>query len=152
MKRLWKRVRINIILLVVVSLFSTCLTAQSVSLVIKSSIYTAYTDTTFHVPLYVCYDLYKGGGSCSRTDMFFGYTLYGKGYKSFNVRKYYKKSGYDIGHMCNAEDFAYDCTKVIETFMLFNTLPQTACLNRGIWKSKEYEVRELSQKYYLRII
>ena len=101
-----------------------------------------------HTPLFVVYNLFQGGGACSRADLSFQNDF--KVNSATNVD--YKGSGYDIGHMANAEDFAYDCTLEKITFRFYNALPQTAQSNRGIWKSYETEIRKQSQTDHLLII
>ena len=64
----------------------------------------------------------------------------------------YKGSSYDKGHLANAEDFAFDCVKDELTFRYYNCLPQTANLNRGVWKEKETLIRKWSQTDKLYII
>ena len=59
--------------------------------------------------------------------------------------KDFAHSGYDEGHMANAEDFAYDCTLDEATFRWYNQVPQTAALNRGSWKHWETVIRKESQ-------
>lgn len=55
--------------------------------------------------------------------------------------KDYAKSGYDIGHMANAADMAWDANVQAESFILSNASPQTPNLNRGAWKLLETYVR-----------
>jgi len=64
----------------------------------------------------------------------------------------YIGSHYDKGHLANAEDFAFDCAKDELTFRYYNCLPQTANLNRGIWKKMETKIRKWSQTDKLYII
>lgn len=118
-------------------------------IIYKTSIYTVNFSNNFHEPLWVSYKLYHGGGECER-----------KSYHFINDRENlqtatnsdYSKSGYDKGHLANAEDFAYDCTKDELTFRYYNCLPQTPNLNRGIWKTYETKIREWSQYDSLLII
>jgi endonuclease G, mitochondrial len=110
-------------------------------------VYTSYFSYTTHTPLFVSYILYKGGGNESRKGMIFKTTLYGSA-----ERKDYAYSGYDIGHMCNAEDEAYDFNRELSTFDFINALPQTKELNRGPWKSNEIFVRNKSKKDSILII
>lgn len=119
--------------------FSIYFFSQNVTKTYKNDIYTSYFSSDTKTPLIVEYTLYKGGGNCSRTDMRF------TGDKSMATEKDYTHSGYDIGHMCNAEDFAFDCAKELKTFSFDNPLPQTARLNRGIWKEIETKIRKISQ-------
>jgi endonuclease G len=117
--------------------------AQKNSIKIVKENYTCYFDTVLKQPLVVVYKLYKGGGGCSRAGFSFKNDL-------TNVKTAtqsdYAKSGYDRGHLANAEDFAYDCKLDELTFRYYNCLPQSKNLNRGVWKQKEEEARELSQK------
>ena len=112
-------------------------------------IYKSYFNYALKEPLYVTYALSKGGGDCNRNE------------NSFNFKPCaittategdYKASGYDRGHLANAEDFAGNCDNEEKTFFYFNCVPQTVKLNRGIWKSWETKVRELSQTKDLFII
>jgi len=123
-----------------------CVNAQ---LIIDKGIYKANFSNKFHQPRYVSYTLYKGGGDCDR--------------KSFSFKndidsaltatdRDYAGSGYDKGHLANAEDFAFDCASDEMTFRYYNCLPQTANLNRGLWKRNETDVREWSQNEKLYII
>ena len=54
--------------------------------------------------------------------------------------------------MADAKDFSFDCIKEELTFRFYNCLPQTANLNRGIWKEWETTIRKESQKDSLQII
>lgn len=58
--------------------------------------------------------------------------------------KYYDKSGYDKGHLCAAQDRAYDLNAVSETFLMSNMSPQDPGFNRGIWKKLEDWTREFA--------
>lgn len=53
----------------------------------------------------------------------------------------YAGSGYDMGHMANAADMAWDRRVQIQSFLLSNISPQTPNLNRGVWKLLETYVR-----------
>lgn len=116
---------------------------------VDKGIYVSDFSNTLREPNYVSYYLYKGGGDCKRTKFHF---------KNDDARLQcatdadYKGKGYDKGHLANAEDFAFDCTKDELTFRYYNCLPQTPNLNRGPWKSNETTVREWSQKEKLYII
>lgn len=118
-------------------------------IVVKKPIYKANFSNTFHQPRYVSYYLYKGGGSCDRN---------GFSFKNDDNRLQcatdadYEGSGYDKGHLTNAEDFAFDCVKDELTFRYYNCLPQTPNLNRGLWKTNETMIRNWSQKEKLYII
>jgi len=111
----------------------------------KNDIITVYYDTYLKTPLCISYKLYKGGGDCSRAKMSF------KSSGPTAKPSDYRNSGYDSGHLCNAEDFAYDCRLLLQTFTYYNCSPQTKELNRGIWRSEEDMIRRLSQKDSLKI-
>lgn len=124
--------------------------ANKVDTVIKTDIYKSYLSYKSHTPLYVKYILKNGGGECSRKKNNYNF----KEILGLNIAgtQEYKKSGYDKGHLANAEDFAYDCRLEKETFIYINCIPQYANLNRGVWKTNEEYVRELSQSDSLLVI
>lgn len=112
---------------------------------IKNNVYESLYSYRYGQPLYVKYKLYKGGGDCNRK-------IEGFFFKGDSIVPNlsadgddYENSGYDKGHMVNAEDFAFDCKKEELTFRYYNSVPQTPKLNRGIWKVYETKIRELSQ-------
>jgi endonuclease G len=120
----------------------------SVDREIRNNVYTAYFNYSLHEPLYVSYTLYQGGGDCSRKHMHF---------KKDDVTgtaslEDYKHSLYDEGHLCNAEDEAFDCEREEQTFRFYNCLPQTPKLNRGVWKTWESQVRAESQRDSLLVL
>lgn len=126
-------------------------TTQTVSkydTIIDKHIYKSYFNTTYKEPLFVSYVLYKGGGECSREKFRFKNDCL----ISTATAKDYSKSGYDEGHLANAEDFAYNCEYDELTFRFYNCVPQTPELNRGIWHRWENIIRKESQKDSLLII
>jgi len=116
--------------------------------VITNDVYTAYFNYSLHEPLYVSYTLYRGGGDCSRKHMHFKTESL---YNSATIEDY-KHSLFDEGHLCNAEDEAFDCGREELTFRYYNCLPQTPKLNRGVWKTWETQVRDESQRDSLLIL
>jgi endonuclease G, mitochondrial len=127
-----------------------CATYMTVAqIIVNKGIYKANFSNTLHEPRYVSYYLYKGGGDCDRSKFKF---------KNDDSRletatdQDYKGTIYDKGHLANAEDFAFDCTKDELTFRYYNCLPQTVNLNRGVWKTKETLIREWSSNEKLYII
>jgi endonuclease G len=94
--------------------------------------------------MYVKYKLYRGGGDCDRKQFHFT----NENVHDVAKQSDYVHSGYDQGHLCNAEDFANDCRKEELTFRFYNCIPQTPNLNRGIWKGYEQKIRKLSQIVY----
>jgi len=135
----------TLILVILLSIWSIGFT----QIVIDKGIYKANFSNTYHQPRYVSYMLYKGGGDCNRAKFRF---------KNDDPRldcatdDDYKGSHYDKGHLANAEDFAFDCTKDELTFRYYNCLPQTANLNRGVWKTNETLIRQWSQNDSIYII
>lgn len=119
--------------------------AQKIDTIIDKIVYKSYYSYEIKSPLYVIYYLYKGGGECSRKNLSFT-----KEFKSA-TNKDYLKSGYDRGHLVNAEDFAFDCEMEKCTFSYYNCIPQHPKLNRGSWKSWETTIRKESQQDKLKI-
>lgn len=125
-----------------------CPSVIQIDQVIPTPIFTSYFSYLARNPLFVAYNLHKGGGDGSRKGMAFetGGQIYSA------TAKDYSKSEYDEGHMADAEDFACDSVEEKETFHYFNCMPQTAKLNRGCWKVLETEVRKISQDDHLFIL
>jgi endonuclease G, mitochondrial len=137
----------NLIIFFLLILFEcTIACAQKI---INKGIYKANFSNTLHQPRWVSYKLYKGGGDCDRDGMNFKCDEAGL---ECATDEDYAHSGYDKGHLANAEDFASDCDKDELTFRYYNCLPQTVNLNRGIWKRNETEIRKWSQDEKLYII
>jgi endonuclease G len=120
--------------------------AQSI---VNRGIYKVNFSNTLHEPLWVSYKLYQGGGDCNRNAFHFKNDI-----DSLQTATDadYAQSKYDKGHLANAEDFAYDCSKDELTFRYYNCLPQTPNLNRGVWKTNETQIRKWSQSDSLLII
>ena len=59
----------------------------------------------------------------------------------------YKGSGYDRGHLANAEDMSYSTTTMAESFYYSNISPQLPAFNRGVWKRLEELVRFWATRY-----
>ncbi|HXU26854.1 MAG TPA: DNA/RNA non-specific endonuclease [Bacteroidia bacterium] len=139
-------------LLLLLTLYSYSLVAQiKYDTLIKTPAYDCYYSYLHKAPTIVCYKLYKGGGECSRTENHFRF-INSLGFENEAKPKDYAKSGYDEGHMANAEDFAADCILEENTFRFFNAVPQTPENNRGIWKHYETQTRKLSQSDSLLVI
>lgn len=140
----------NLILLITIIFNAFVANSQTISVdtIIKQKKYTSYFSYTLKTPLYVSYLLYKGGGECDRT----GYRFQTGGVKNSQDAYDYKGSGYDEGHLANAEDFSYNCIYDEQTFRFYNCLPQTPNLNRGCWKSDETKIRSQSQTDSLFIV
>jgi endonuclease G len=137
----------KLLFFLIISLYSLSSSAQVVDTIINTGVYKSYFSYSVKEPLYVTYSLYKGGGECSRK----GLTFDECGINTATDADY-AHSGFDKGHLANAEDFAYDCDKDKITFCYYNAMPQTVKLNRGIWKSWEEKIRTLSQKKHLFIV
>jgi DNA/RNA endonuclease G (NUC1) len=130
----------RILLLCVMLLALQSRAQKRVDTVIDMGNYRSWFCKELKEPLFVGYVLYRGGGDCSR-----------KGFRFRDAQpwsaghKDYAKTGYDEGHLANAEDFAGDCPADERTFRFWNCLPQTPNLNRGIWKKWEEQIRKESQ-------
>ncbi len=135
--------KIILLLIILLSLNSYSQNIEKYDTIVVETNYKSYYSFKIKGPSFVIYKLYKGGGSVSRKGMDFKSTL-----PFFD----YKKSGYDIGHMADAEDFAYNEILEKETFKYYNAVPQKPNLNRGIWKSYETKIRKISQTDSLLII
>lgn len=135
--------------LILVSLFAISSVFAGDNVVITTPILESHFYRPIKEPLFVKYALFKGGGSCDRGS---------QGFKNDQAgivtatNKDYAASGYDKGHLANAEDFANDCAKQTLTFVYYNAVPQTKNLNRGVWKSYETTIRKWSQTDSLIII
>jgi endonuclease G len=136
-------------ILLVFLLLPLFLLSQSYDVVIKKDNYTSYFENEYLNPTVVVYNLYKGGGNCSRTKFFFKNDI--PSLKTASDQDYLK-SGFDKGHMANAEDFAYDCVLDELTFRYYNCVPQNPKMNRGPWKKVETEVRQWSQTRELKVV
>ena len=120
----------------------------SIETVFNRGIYQSFYSYSLQEPVYVKYELYKGGGACNRSKFRF---INDTGLEMMDNPEY-TSSGYDRGHLANAEDFAYDCVKDELTFRYYNCLPQTPNMNRGVWKSWETKIRQESQSEKLIIV
>lgn len=120
-------------------------------IIVDKKIYKVNFSNELHVPRWVSYMLYKGGGPCNRNDEGFRFTNDIPGLKCAKDGDY-SGSGYEKGHLANAEDFAFDCKKEELTFRYYNCIPQTTSANHATWLAKETEIRKWSQKEKLYII
>lgn len=116
---------------------------------ISNKAYKSYYSKRYKAPVAVSFMLYKAGGECSRDGMDFKNDIKGLP-TAYNSD--YKGSGYDKGHMANAEDFAFDCVLEEMTFRFYNCAPQTPELNRGPWAKMEAVIRIASQDDSLRVV
>jgi len=136
-------------ILIAFALFITIGCSVYSQIIIENGIYKASFNNSYRQSTYIRYYLYKGGGDCDREKFSF---------KNDDPRLLtatdadYIGSDYDKGHLANAEDFAFDCAKDELTFRYYNCLPQTANLNRGLWKKYETLIRTWSQTEKLYII
>jgi endonuclease G len=126
-------------------IFGTQLFGQAIDTVVNKEVYLSYYNFNLKSPLYVVYYLYRGGGECSRKKLRF------VSENKTALNSDYVKSGYQRGHLVNAEDFAFDCEKERCTFSYYNCVPQHPKLNMGSWKSWENTIRKESQLDRLKI-
>ncbi len=118
--------------------------------VLDKEVYKAYFNMKLREPLYVTYTLFKGGGDCDRKTEGFDFKV--DEFTKSATDDDYGHSGYDKGHLANAEDFAFNCNKEEATFKYYNCVPQTVKMNRGIWKTWETNIRKLSETKKLLIV
>ena len=118
--------------------------------VITTPIYKSYFSYKYKEPLYVMYKLHYDAKkeSADRTGMIFSNDTK----IQMATAKDYAGTGYDEGHLANAKDFSTDEKLEKLTFRYYNCLPQTANLNRGIWKHWETIIRKESEKDSILII
>src|SRR5207248_7160427 len=93
---------------------ATCFAGNIID--IKTPILVSHFSQKLKEPLYVTYALYKGGGDCSRSGMRFKNDVARIQTATAND---YAHSGFDIGHLANAEDFASNCAKERMTFVFY---------------------------------
>jgi endonuclease G len=134
---------------ILMAVSSIALGQHQVDKIIDAGIYKSYYCYKIKNPLYVTYPLYKGGGPCDRAAEGFSFTKCGEETASGSD---YTNSGYEKGHLANAEDFAKNCTIEKETFCYYNCVPQTRVLNHGKWLHWESEIRTLSKTKHLFIV
>jgi endonuclease G len=121
--------------------------------ILDAGIYKSYFSFRLKEPVYVVYKLYKGGGDCDREKFHFinDTRIIMAGKKNY-AGVPGKRAAYDMGHLANAEDFAYNCVLDEMTFRFYNCLPQTPNLNRGLWKTWEATIRDESWNDSLLVI
>jgi endonuclease G len=115
---------------------------------IDKGIYKSFYSFVIKAPIYVSYKLYKGGGDCSREGMSFK----NEHLKNRTAVNSDYDATYDRGHLADAESWASNCTNEELTFRYWNCFPQTPELNRGIWKTFETKVRNISQSDSILVI
>lgn len=127
--------------LIIFLMFLCCSTTLQNNLIITAHTksYRLWYDLDKHVPVLVMWKMYNGGGSFPRSVFYF------KTAPGSATNKDFVKMGYDKGHMADAQDFAYDSTRMSETFTYYNVAPQTPQLNRGVWKTYESRSRTTSK-------
>ena len=62
-------------------------------------------------------------------------------------KKFYKKSGYDLGHLTPSHITSYDDTLNHKSFSLYNQAPQLSKFNKGNWNKLEQSVEDSINKY-----
>ena len=99
------------------------------------------------LPLYVVYQVKGEDNGCKnpRPHKFkYDNTITNK-YRAKD--QFYKRTGYDRGHLMPNAVINCDIKAQKETFILSNVAPQNPKMNRSTWKNLETYVRELSKKY-----
>lgn len=113
--------------------------------------YTAY-DPSFKIPRFVAWNLTaQHAQGCNGRDGQFTRDPMAAG-KDVPPSAY-EGSGYDKGHLADANDFNYDPTEETQSFYMTNMTPQAPGLNRGPWKwveqaSRDWAVDENSVEIY----
>lgn len=108
--------------------------------------FTVLFDKAHHVPRWVAYHLNKAtvlNKAVDRSDHFHR-DLEADGCPT---PQEYKHSGFDRGHLAAAEDMRWSARAMDDSFLMSNMTPQSANLNRGIWKRLEEQVRAWVQEY-----
>jgi endonuclease G len=136
------------ILTLILSVISYVSLAQIPDTIINKQFYKSYYDVDIKQPILVAYKLYKGGGTCRRDKFRFKNDTQ---IPTLTLEDY-QGSGFDMGHLANAEDFAFDCQKDEQTFRFYNVNPQFGNLNRGVWRKWENQIRKDSQNDSLLVI
>ena len=62
-------------------------------------------------------------------------------------KKFYKKSGYDLGHLTPSHITSYSDTLNHKSFSLYNQAPQLSKFNKGNWNKLEASVEDSIFKY-----
>lgn len=98
-------------------------------------------DPQAKIPVWVAYTLTasRAVGCATRSNAFASDQSLKRNEKS--TLEDYSHSGYDTGHLAPAGDMTWDESVERESYILSNTAPQTAELNRGVWKTLETAVR-----------
>lgn len=111
---------------------------QSTSQICREG-YVLEHDNVAKIPVWVSYVLTPARllGCFPRSNKFAS----DKSLKDPSTPKDYAKSGYDTGHIANAEDMRWSFQAQEDSFILSNMTPQTPGFNRGIWKKLEDRVR-----------
>lgn len=96
--------------------------------------YISYFDTRASIPALVAYVLRpEHAVGCLARESFEADESVGR----IPNTKDYAKSGYDIGHMANAADMAWDPVVSDQAGFMTNMTPQLPGFNRGVWKKLE---------------
>jgi endonuclease G, mitochondrial len=82
-------------------------------------------------------------GSTSRTDNF---RMDSKVRTGSATTADYKNSGYDRGHLVPAGDMRLNRSAMSDSFFMSNMAPQTAAMNRGVWRKIESQVRDWTKR------
>lgn len=100
------------------------------------------------IPLWCAWHLNaKDLGSVGRSGEFSADTSLPSRIIAVDAKDYqYKKYGFDRGHLCPSADRTSSIDSNRETFLMTNMLPQSAALNRNVWKKLEVYSRNLAKR------
>ena len=111
--------------------------------IIKRTFYTFSYNEKHEQPDWIAYTLYPIADSLrvKRKDHFRVDPLVTTGSATL---KDYKRSGYDRGHLAPVKAMSYSKEAMSASFYMSNMSPQIPSFNRGIWKTLEAKIYELS--------
>jgi endonuclease G len=107
--------------------------------------FTLQYSTRWMNPVWVAYNLLPEelNGIVPRYSRFHCDTMVNGGSASYID---YAKTGYDIGHLCPADNMKYSKEAQYDCFYMSNMVPQKPGFNRGIWKALESKVSKWAKE------
>ncbi len=133
----------RIITFLLVVIIVSGLNAQDI---VNKGIYKAKFSNALHAPRWVSYTLVYKEKACDRGEQGFKFSNDEIELACGNEKDDYDGTGYHMGHLANARDFAYDCDAEEKTFRFYNCLHQKPNLNTGVWKVYENKARKWAKE------